>query len=147
MGKNLIDSITYSPLKKIPNSLGEVWHGIRSSDKEFNYFGEAYFSFIKKGKIKGWKKHNSATLNLIVPLGEIHFFAHDFNVSNYDETKLKKFILGEENYYRLTVPPGVWLAFMGMKNRNMLLNISDYPHNPEEASNASLDTFRFNDND
>ena len=74
-------------------------------------------------------------------------FTIQSNVSNYDETKLKKFILGEENYYRLTVPPGVWLAFMGMKNRNMLLNISDYPHNPEEASNASLDTFRFNDND
>ena len=86
-------------------------------------------------------------LNLIVPLGEIHFFAHDFDVSNYDEAKLKKFILGEENYYRLTIPPGIWLAFMGIKNRNMLLNISDYPHNPEEASNTPLDTFRFNNND
>ncbi|MFL2769114.1 MAG: dTDP-4-dehydrorhamnose 3,5-epimerase [Gammaproteobacteria bacterium] len=147
MGKTLVDSISYTPLRKIPNPLGDVWHGIKSSDKEFNAFGEAYFSFVKKGKIKGWKKHRSTTLNLIVPLGEIHFFAHDSNIANFDKTKLKKFILGEENYCRLTIPPGIWLAFMGIKNTNMLLNIADYPHDPDEASNTPLDTFNFNNND
>ena len=42
---------------------------------------------------------------------------------------------------------GIWLAFMGIKNTNMLLNIADYPHDPDEASNTPLDTFNFNNND
>ena len=143
----MIDSISYVPLKKIDNPLGDIWHGLKSLELQYLSFGEAYFSFVNQRKIKGWKKHNKATLNLIVPLGEIHFYA-GFSESNRREfIKYRKFILGEKKYYRLTVPPGLWLAFKGISKKNMLLNISDIPHDKNESINEELDFFNFNFND
>ena len=146
MGESVDNIIKYIPLKKISNPLGDVWHAIKSSDSEYAGFGEAYFSFIEKGKIKGWKKHKKATLNLIVPVGEIKFFAYDEEQED-KHSKLSSFTLSEENYFRLTVPSGIWLAFKGLKERNMLLNVSDYSHDPSEVEAVEIENFPINLND
>ena len=146
MGESVDNIIKYIPLKKISNPLGDVWHAIKSSDGEYAGFGEAYFSFIEKGKIKGWKKHKQATLNLIVPVGEIKFFAYDEKQED-KHSKLSSFTLSEENYFRLTVPSGIWLAFKGLKERNMLLNVSDYSHDPSEVEAIEIENFPINLND
>lgn len=146
MGESVDNIIKYIPLKKISNPLGDVWHAIKSSDSEYAGFGEAYFSFIEKGKIKGWKKHKKATLNLIVPVGEIKFFAYDEEKGDKN-SKLSSFTLSEENYFRLTVPSGIWLAFKGLKERNMLLNVSDYSHDPSEVEAIEIENFPIDLND
>ena len=146
MGESVDNIIKYIPLKKISNPLGDVWHAIKSSDSEYAGFGEAYFSFIEKGKIKGWKKHKKATLNLIVPVGEIKFFAYDEEQED-KHSKLSSFTLSEENYFRLTVPSGIWLAFKGLKERNMLLNVSDYSHDPSEVEAIEIENFPIDLND
>jgi dTDP-4-dehydrorhamnose 3,5-epimerase len=47
--------------------------------------------------------------------------------------------LSPANYQRLTVPPGVWMAFKGQsQGLNMLLNIGSIPHDPAEADNLPL---------
>mgnify|MGYP001202818934 FL=1 len=146
MGESVDNIIKYISLKKISNPLGDVWHAIKSSDSEYAGFGEAYFSFIDKGKIKGWKKHKKATLNLVVPVGEIKFFAYDEEQED-KHSKLSSFTLSEENYFRLTVPSGIWLAFKGLKERNMLLNVSDYSHDPSEVETIEIENFPINLND
>lgn len=146
MGESVDNIIKYISLKKISHPLGDVWHAIKSSDSEYAGFGEAYFSFIEKGKIKGWKKHKKATLNLIVPVGEIKFFAYDEEQED-KHSKLSSFTLSEENYFRLTVPSGIWLAFKGLKERNMLLNVSDYSHDPSEVEAIEIENFPINLND
>ena len=146
MGESVDNIIKYIPLKKISNPLGDVWHAIKSSDSEYAGFGEAYFSFIEKGKIKGWKKHKKATLNLVVPVGEIKFFAYDEEQED-KHSKLSSFTLSEENYFRLTVPSGIWLAFKGLKERNMLLNVSDYSHDPSEVEAIEIENFPIDLND
>ena len=146
MGESVDNTIKYISLQKISNPLGDVWHAIKSSDSEYAGFGEAYFSFIEKGKIKGWKKHKKATLNLIVPVGEIKFFAYDEEQGD-NHSKLSSFTLSEENYFRLTVPSGIWLAFKGLKERNMLLNVSDYSHDSSEVEAIEIENFPINLND
>ena len=146
MVESIDNTIKYISLKKITNPLGDVWHAIKSSDSEYVGFGEAYFSFIEKGKIKGWKKHKKATLNLVVPVGEIKFFAFDEDQEDKN-SKLSSFTLSEENYFRLTIPSGIWLAFKGLKERNMLLNVSDYSHDPSEVEAIEIENFPINLND
>ena len=94
-------------------------------------FGEAYFSSVKQNMTKGWKLHKYMTLNLIVPYGEINFIVHD-GINN--RTLIEPLInvtLGDNNYSRLTVPPGFWVAFKGVgKGSNILLNIASIEHNP-----------------
>ena len=75
------DIITVKDLKVIPVEGGDVKHFLRSDEKSFNGFCEAYFSFIEKGKIKGWKLHSKMTMNLVVPIGEVGFVSFSFEKS------------------------------------------------------------------
>jgi dTDP-4-dehydrorhamnose 3,5-epimerase len=117
-------------LKRIPADGGDVMHALKNSDNGFIGFGEVYFSWVKKGAVKAWKCHQSMTLNLVVPLGEIRFVFHlaeqnnDFRIEN----------LGNNCYSRLTVPPGIWFGFQGISSgSSLLMNVSDMEHNPNEV--------------
>lgn len=126
-----MDGIILTPLKKIPNINGDVLHAMKASDEGFSGFGEAYFSSLKKGAIKGWKKHNIMTLNLVVITGEIKFVITD--KKNYFEV-----ILSKDNYQRLSIAPGLWLAFKGLSKTNVLLNLANIEHDPHEIEKMIL---------
>ena len=66
-----MDGITLTPLRRIENPKGDIFHAMKASDTGFSGFGEAYFSTVNKSDIKGWKKHTKMTLNLIVVMGEV----------------------------------------------------------------------------
>lgn len=128
-----MDGVVLTPLKQIFNPKGDVFHGMKKSDLGFEGFGEAYFSTITKGEIKGWKQHTQMTLNIVVPIGEIEFVV-------YDEVKKEFFSvqLSQQNYQRLTVRPNLWMAFRGLGEHNMLLNLASIEHDPQEANNVEL---------
>ncbi len=136
-----IDDCKLTPLRILPSEKGAVMHALRSTDEGFAAFGEAYFSTVKKGVTKGWKRHRRMTLNLVVPVGHIRFMLQDDRPGSptygqTDEVELSP----ENNYQRLTVPPGVWLAFEGMADgTNLLLNIADLPHDPTEVESKTDD--------
>lgn len=132
-----MDGVILTPLKIITNINGNVYHGMKKSDKNFYGFGEAYFSTIKKGSIKGWKMHKEMTLNLIVIYGEIKFVV--FNNNEFFDVRLSK-----KNYQRLTIKPGLWLAFQGLANENTLLNLANIQHDPLESEKLDLKSFKFN---
>ena len=131
-------------LKIIEQSQGCVMHGIKASDSSFVGFGEAYFSTVHNGLIKGWKLHREMTLNLVVPFGEIRFIVHA-GIHDKGEMPIEPLIdvvLGDNNYCRLTVPPNFWVAFKGVGvNINMLMNVANIEHDANESLNKSLDFF------
>lgn len=130
-------------LDKFKSDKGDVKHGIKSSDKSFMGFGEAYFSSVRHDVTKGWKLHKNMTLNLIVPHGEINFIVHDGKNNKSLIDPLINVTIGDNNYLRLTVPPGFWVAFKGVgKGSNLLLNIASIEHNPDESENRDLNFFK-----
>lgn len=45
-----------------------------------------------------------------------------------------------ENYQRVTIPPRIWLAFQGVSEGiNMLLDLIDSPHDPDESDKRDLE--------
>ena len=58
-----INGVLHTPLKVIDVPEGDVLHGIKKNDIGFKKFGEAYFTAIKPGAIKAWKRHKQMTLN------------------------------------------------------------------------------------
>jgi dTDP-4-dehydrorhamnose 3,5-epimerase len=142
---NLIDGVVLTPLKQIFHPLGDVFHGMKKSDAGFAGFGEAYFSTIKKGEIKPWKRHLAMTLNLVVPVGKIRFVVCDGRAESPTHGAFNEFILSPaDNYARLTVPPHVWMAFQGIGEHNLLLNIADREHHPNEVERKqSLDELTY----
>lgn len=133
-----MDGVILTPLKQIYNSKGDIFHAMKRSDKGFSGFGEAYFSTIKKDDIKGWKKHNKMTLNLVVPVGEIEFVIYDDNIQKFYTIKLS-----QRNYQRLTIEQGLWVAFRGIERNNILLNISNIEHDSDEAVNVDLNEIMY----
>ncbi len=134
-----MDGVVLTPLKQIHNVNGDIFHALKSSECTFKSFGEAYFSEVHYGLIKGWKKHTKMELNLIVPVGEIMFVIYDDRKGSIDNGNFKSVVLSLKNYQRLTVSPGLWLGFKGIgQTTNLLLNIASIEHDPNEATNTDI---------
>lgn len=140
----MLDGVILTPLKIIDAPGGDVLHAMKCNDKGYYGFGEAYFSTIKHGCIKGWKKHFEMTLNLIVPTGEVLFVLYDDRPESSTKGCLEEIYLSIRNYKRLTVPPGIWVAFKGVGDGvSVLLNIADIPHRPEEGESKGLNEISY----
>jgi dTDP-4-dehydrorhamnose 3,5-epimerase len=135
-----MDGVTLTPLKQITHPKGDIFHAMKASDDGFSGFGEAYFSTVNQGEVKGWKKHTEMTLNLVVMIGEIEFVVYDNN-SFYSVN------LSKNNYQRLTVEPGLWLAFRGLSVENILLNLASIEHNTNECKNVDMYSFNYDWNE
>jgi dTDP-4-dehydrorhamnose 3,5-epimerase len=139
-----IPSPFLTKLLKMDQSTGNVMHALKASSDGYVGFGEAYFSSVNFQKVKGWKLHQKMTLNLVVPHGDIRFIIHDgeqHKRRTYIEP-LIDVVLGDSNYCRLTVPPGYWVAFQGVGTSiNILMNVANIEHDPNESVNKSLEFF------
>lgn len=152
MDARVIDGVLVTSLKQIPHPKGDVFHGIKCTDPGFCGFGEAYFSSIIKGYVKAWKRHSQMTLNLVCILGKITFVLYDGREESPTFKEFMEVTLSPDSidsYSRLTIPPGVWMAFVGMaKGKNILMNVANIPHDPTEQVNipaeASDIKFDFN---
>ena len=79
------------------------------------------------------------TLNLVVPQGAILFVLFDGREGSETYGEIMEVELSQKNYQRLTVPPGIWMAFSGRsEGTNLLLNIASIQHDPSEAENLPL---------
>jgi len=133
-----LDGVILTPLKQIFNPKGDIFHAMKKTDSGYDGFGEAYFSTINQGTIKGWKKHTKMTLNLIVPVGKIEFVIYDENKKEFYTV-----ILSQNNYQRLTIMPNLWMAFRGIDENNILLNLASIEHDRTESLNKEISEIKY----
>ena len=139
----MIDGVYCTKLNIISTPGGDVLHAMKNIDNGFVNFGEAYFSEIEFNKVKAWKRHTEMTLNLVVPIGRIKFVLFDDRMTS-NSIQFQEIIMSRENYFRLTIPPMIWVGFQGLyEPGSLLLNISDIPHNPDEVDNKSINEIDF----
>lgn len=132
-------------LKEIEVDKGNILHALKAKDEGYVGFGEAYFSHIKYGEIKGWKRHNEFVLNIIVPVGEIKFVIYDDRAGSATHQSFFEIKLSpSRNYKRITVQPGLWMAFQGLNNpSSLLLDIIPGEHISSEADSIPLDKIQY----
>ena len=139
-----IDGVVLTPLKIIDTQGGNVLHAMKQSDPGYAGFGEAYFSTVEAGVVKGWKRHHQMTLNLVVPIGAVRFVGYDDRSESNSFGLFQKVVLAKEKYYRLTVPPMLWVGFQGIADMtSTLLNIADIEHRPDEVDKKMLNELNF----
>ena len=110
----MMEGVAVHPLKHIVVPKGDIYHALKSTDEGYAGFGEAYFSQIEQGAAKGWKRHNRMTLNLVVPVGAVKFVIYDDREGSPTRGQFEEITLSPEScYQRLTVAPGLWMAFYG----------------------------------
>ena len=137
-----MEQIIFYPKKRIQLDDGDILHFIKSNDKNFCGFGETYFSSINYNSIKGWKKHNSMTMNLICLVGRVEFI---FALKNdLKEWTFSKYILEPSNNGVLNVPPGYFFCFKGLgKDLNLISNFSNLHHDENEISRLPLNSIPY----
>lgn len=133
--------ILLTPLRRISVPRGDVFHAIKASAPGYAGFGEAYFTTVEFGAVKGWKRHREMTMNLIVPAGAVKFVVFDGEPGG--EGNFRSVTLSpdsEKTYQRLTVPPGLWMAFAGRGEAlNLVMNFASIEHRPDESDNRPLE--------
>lgn len=131
-----LEDILVTPLSRIPTKGGDVLHAVKQNDVGYTGFGEAYFSWVASGAVKGWKRHTKMIMNIVVPVGNVQFV---FFLDGEKDFRVEK--IGVDRYMRLTVPPGIWFGFQGLADtQSLVLNIANIPHDPNEVERlASFD--------
>ena len=138
----MIDDLIITNLKIIKIPDGDVMHVLKATENSFNGFGEAYFSNIRGGAIKAWKRHKKMKLNLTVPYGKIKFVL--FDDRDKKNCKFHEVIISKEKYQRLTVPPMIWMGFQGLsKQDSLLINIANIEHDPTEVEKINIQEINF----
>ncbi len=130
-------SATFTPLKRIETSGGEVLRALRSDEDGFQGLGEAYFSRVNPLCVRGWKRHNEMTVNVVVPVGHVRFVVGTDD--GFDEHDLGP----DHDYGRLTIEPGTWFGFQGGVEGGLVLNLSNILHRPDEADGKELHEFDY----
>ncbi len=141
----IIEGVLFSPVKKINHENGDLFHIIRNFDKGFSGFGEVYVSTINYSEIKAWKKHVEMTVNMVVPCGRVKMIIFDDRPHSTTYGLFNEFIMSIDNYFRLTIPPNLLYGFMGLdKTINMIINVANIPHNPNEQINYNKNYLNYN---
>jgi dTDP-4-dehydrorhamnose 3,5-epimerase len=132
-----IAEILITPLRRIETTGGDVLHAMKRSDPGCVGFGEAYFSWVTGGAVKAWKRHTKMTMNVVVPVGQVRFVFHAVNSDGVDEFRIEE--IGVDRYARITVPPGIWFGFQGLRRpQSLVLNIASITHETNEVERLSL---------
>ena len=128
-----IDGVTVTPLRRIPDERGAVFHMLREDSPLFERFGEIYFSLVYPGIVKGWHVHRRMTLNYAVPVGMIKLVCYDGRDDSPTRGAVQELHIGELNYALVTIPPLVWNGFKGEGTSAALVaNCATVPHDPDE---------------
>lgn len=136
----MINGVSVRELMVFENELGGVKHMLKKQWPEFKEFGEVYFSTVNAGVIKGWKKHDSTTLNYSVPIGNVKVVIYDDNSSSPTYQQIQEVELGEANHILLTIPPQVWYSFSALNNdKAIICNLIDIEHSDDNHHQVELD--------
>lgn len=137
-----IQGLELSPLNRIYDERGAVFHYLRADSPNFKNFGEAYFSIINPSIVKGWKLHTKIYQNFCVPYGAVKFVVFDNRQDSPTKGTIKEIILdNQSNYFLLSMPCGLWYSFKCISTEySILSNIIDLPHMMEESMSLPLIT-------
>ena len=142
----MMEGVVLHPLRQISVPKGDLWHAFKATDEGFVGFGEAYFTQIEPHQIKGWKRHNSYVLNIVVVVGAVKFVIYDDRPNSKTKGEFFEVVISpKDNYQRLTVAPGLWMAFAGAdpSQTSMLMDLIPEVHDPQESDKRELDEINY----
>ncbi len=129
----MIHGVEVTPLRRIPDERGCIFHMLRNDSPSFTKFGEIYFSSVYPGVVKGWHLHKEMTLSYAVPVGMIKLVLFDNRATSPTKGQVQEIYLGEQNYSLVRIPPRVWNGFKGVGGPfSLVANCSDIPHAADE---------------
>ena len=136
----MIEGIKIIKKNIISDDRGKILHMLRNDDKEFEKFGEIYFSYVYPRKIKACHLHKKMTLNYTAVFGSIKLVLYDNRKYSKTNGVVQEIFLSNENHNLVIIPPNIWNGFTTVDdNISVLANCPDIPHNKLEIVRLSFD--------
>ncbi len=138
-----LHGVLVRPLLRIEDRRGSLLRMLRVDDPGFERFGEIYFSGIREGTVKAWRRHSRVTSNLAVPLGTVRLVLHDDRAGSPTRLQTMVIEIGERNYVLVTIPPGIWTGWQCLGGDYALVaNCATEPHDDAEVEREAHDSTR-----
>ena len=111
MKKSINKDKIISPLERIKRKDGYILKLINKKNKNYNEFGEVYFS-SKLLKDKSLKLHKQMFSNLFVVKGRFLFA-----VQKDIKSSIFRVIIDEKDYKSIFIQPNIWFGFQGLSKK------------------------------
>ena len=112
---------------------------LRVDWENFVGFGQVYITTAHPGVIKAWHFHRHQTDNFCVISGRAKVALYDGREGSPTRGEINEYILGEDNYGRVTIPPMVQHGFMCLGEVDaIVLNLPNRLYNYEEPDELRL---------
>ncbi|RJP26237.1 MAG: dTDP-4-dehydrorhamnose 3,5-epimerase [Candidatus Omnitrophota bacterium] len=140
----MIDGVKVIPLRRHADDRGYLIEILRNDDPYYMKFGQMYISYLRKGIIKAWHKHEKQTDHFYVVCGTSKIGLYDDRDGSPTKGAYQTVILGDAgNDALLAIPPLVWHGQMSLSDVTYMANLPTEtydPKNPDEIR-ASVDAF------
>src|SRR5258706_2168732 len=132
----MIDGVTVKPLKVIADERGYLMEVLRSDDRFFRKFGQAYVTVCYPDVVKGWHYHKVQWDAFVVVSGMAKVVLYDWREGSKTKGEVNEYFMGDKNPILVTIPPNVLHGFKATGGASaMLFNAPSEPYdskNPDE---------------
>ena len=134
----MIQGVSVVQPKVFRDDRGAVLRMLRIDDPHFAGFGEVYFSIVRPGVVKGWKRHREMTMALSVPCGKVLLVLYDDRPGSVTCGSIQQIVLSPEEHRVVVIPPMLWNGFMGLGGGDSVVtNCASILHRPDEADTCN----------
>jgi len=142
----MIHDVKKIPLVRYADDRGYLVEILRRDDPHYVGFGQIYVSYLRKGVIKAWHKHQKQTDHFYVVSGTSKIGLYDDREGSPSKGVAMQVILGEagENAL-LCIPQGVWHGQMSLSEVTYLVNIPSEPYDRNHPDEIRVGVSEFPD--
>ena len=116
-------------------SQGELLKYIQQDHKDFDSFGESYFSWLKPGIVKGWYRHKKYQSYVTSPTCNLHLAVLNKNESF-------KFKLTRDSFGYIVIPSGYYYAMKSLdESPSLIVNTLDNVYEASEVEKKDVSDF------
>jgi dTDP-4-dehydrorhamnose 3,5-epimerase len=139
----MIKGVMIKKLKINFDSRGRLMEILRSDDKIFEKFGQAYTTTAKPGVVKAWHMHKKQTDHFVCLFGKLRLALYDSRKKSSTFGEINEFILDSQKPFVVKIPKAVYHGFKGLakKGESMVLNIPTMPYDPANPDEYRIDAF------
>lgn len=142
----MIDGVKIVPRTRHADDRGYLTEILRVDEDDYIEFGQIYMSFLRKGIIKAWHKHELQTDYFFVVKGTSKIGLHDDREGSPTKGEYQTVVLGDEGLNSLLlIPPLVWHGQTSLSDSTYLVNLPTKAYNPEKPDEIRAPVEAFKD--
>ncbi|MDI6642150.1 MAG: dTDP-4-dehydrorhamnose 3,5-epimerase family protein [Elusimicrobiota bacterium] len=135
----MIDGVILKDLIVHKDRRGKLFEILRSDEKIFVKFGQAYVTVCNPGWVKAWHYHKNQIDNFCVIRGKARIVLYDLRAKSTTYRQINEFVLSDTHPKLLIIPKGVVHGFESIgKKEAWILNLPTKPYNRTQPDEYRL---------